>query len=136
MERGSTQLARALRDIIGHAEHLAALLIQEQVVVAEMLSAHVPVEVLRFQVKREDVRQHLAKGIGYLDDGIAAEVGWSCREVFHLSRGVAFHCFVLPLQKSSLNSHLLRILIAFTGQRDIRRCASASASRPPKSASA
>jgi hypothetical protein len=51
---------RPLRDRVGHREELVAMLVQQQVVAAEMRRAHMPVEVLRLQVEDEDIRQQAA----------------------------------------------------------------------------
>ena len=40
---------------LGHREDLIGLLVEHQMVVSEARPTHVPVEVLGFQVKREDV---------------------------------------------------------------------------------
>src|SRR5438094_537035 len=45
-DRGGTELAGALGDVVRHGEELLGLLVEEQVVVPEMRAAHVPVEVL------------------------------------------------------------------------------------------
>jgi hypothetical protein len=56
-DRETTDLADALRDRIGHSINLVCLFIEQQVVIAEMRAAHVPVEILRLDVQREHVRQ-------------------------------------------------------------------------------
>ena len=57
LERGPAHLADALGDRVGHCENLVGLFIKQQMVVAEVRPAHVPVEILSLQVKREHVRQ-------------------------------------------------------------------------------
>jgi hypothetical protein len=57
-QRLPADLAHALGDRVGHREQLGRLLVQQQVVVAEMRAADVPVEVLGLQVQREHVGQH------------------------------------------------------------------------------
>ena len=57
VERGSTDFAGALGDVVGHRKNLRSVLIEEQMVVAKMRPAHVPVEVLRLHVEREHVGQ-------------------------------------------------------------------------------
>jgi hypothetical protein len=59
MERGSADLARAFGDIVRHREDLLGLLVEEQVVIAEVAPAHVPVKILRLYVKREHVGEQL-----------------------------------------------------------------------------
>jgi hypothetical protein len=51
------EFASPLRDGIGHRKQLLTVLIEQEMVVAEMASRHVPVEVLRLHVKRESVCQ-------------------------------------------------------------------------------
>src|SRR5882724_2762051 len=53
----SADLAYALGDAVGGREDLIGLLIQQEVVVAEVRAGHVPMEVFRFQVQGEQVRQ-------------------------------------------------------------------------------
>jgi hypothetical protein len=53
----STNLPYAFGDVVGDCKNLIRVLIEEQMVVPKMGPAHVPVEVLRLQVKREYVRQ-------------------------------------------------------------------------------
>jgi hypothetical protein len=55
--RSSTYLPYAFGYLIGDGEHLIRMIVEEQMVVAKMRAAHVPVKVLRFQVKREHVRK-------------------------------------------------------------------------------
>ena len=55
--RHSTNLPHAFGNFIGHGKDLICVLIEKQMVVAKVRSAHVPVEVLRLQVKREYVRE-------------------------------------------------------------------------------
>jgi hypothetical protein len=54
-DRGAADLANPLRNIVGSGENLLALLVQHQMVVAKARTGDVPVEVLRFEVKREHV---------------------------------------------------------------------------------
>ena len=54
-DRGGTELAGALGDVVRHGEELLGLLVEEQVVVPEMRAAHVPVEILGFDVECEHV---------------------------------------------------------------------------------
>jgi hypothetical protein len=62
LERGTARLADALSDRICQSEDLVGLFVQQEVVVTEVRSAHVPVEVFRLQVKREDVCQDRVHG--------------------------------------------------------------------------
>src|ERR1035438_667523 len=67
-ERRSADLARSLRNFVGHGEDLAGLLVEEQMIVAKVPAAHVPVEILRLQVKCENVRQQRAQDTGYFNN--------------------------------------------------------------------
>ncbi len=51
MERSSTDLPRPLGNFVRHGEELVALLVQQEMIIAEVASVHVPVEVLGFQVQ-------------------------------------------------------------------------------------
>jgi hypothetical protein len=53
------------------------LLVQEQMVITKVRPAHVPMEVLRLQIKGEYIGQQLAEGIRNLHDALVAEIGWS-----------------------------------------------------------
>jgi len=48
MDGGPADLARSFRNVIRHGEDLLGLLVEQQVVIAEMAPAHVPVEILCF----------------------------------------------------------------------------------------
>jgi hypothetical protein len=55
MQRESTDLANAFRDDVGHGEELLGVFIEKQVIIAEVMPAHVPVKIFRFQVQREHI---------------------------------------------------------------------------------
>src|SRR5262249_57962698 len=74
-QRRAADLAHALGKLVGSGENLLGLLVEQQVVVAEMRSAHVPMEVLRLHVEREHVGQNGVDGSGNGTDRLAAEVG-------------------------------------------------------------
>jgi hypothetical protein len=61
-ERGTPDLPDALGDGVGHGEKLVTLFVEQQMIVAEVWPAHVPVEVLGLEVKRERVRQDRIHG--------------------------------------------------------------------------
>ncbi|MNV93019.1 hypothetical protein D3C71_1876650 [compost metagenome] len=56
-QRRAANLADAFRDGVRHGEELIALFIKQQVVIAEVRPAYVPVEILGFQIQREHVGQ-------------------------------------------------------------------------------
>jgi hypothetical protein len=95
MDRSPADLARALGDIVGHREDLLSLFVKQQVIVAKVLPAHVPVEVLGLQVQGEYVGEEFPQRAGYFDHCVAAEIGWSFPKGFCSRRGIVFHCSVL-----------------------------------------
>src|SRR5438093_13772618 len=58
-QRRPSDLASPLGDIVGHREDLRRLLVEQQVVIAKVPPADVPVKVLRLQVKRKHVGEQL-----------------------------------------------------------------------------
>ena len=70
VQRGAADLADALGHRVGHGEDLIALLVEQQVVVAEMRAAHVPVEVLGLEVDGEGVGEQRVERAGQIADGI------------------------------------------------------------------
>src|SRR5438132_4385676 len=90
LDRKSANLSDSLGNWIGHGEKLVALFVEQQVVVAEMLAAHVPVEIFRFQVDRKHVRQDSIHGAGNIFAGRTHQVGrcgqWSITSLPKLSR--------------------------------------------------
>src|SRR5208337_1945518 len=63
------------RDGVGGRKNLFALLVEHQVVVPEMRTRHVPVEVLCLQVEREHIGEQPREGGGDLARGVCPEVG-------------------------------------------------------------
>jgi hypothetical protein len=61
--------------------------IEQQVVIAKVAPADVPVKILRLQVKREDVGKQSTQVARYLLDRIPAQIGSGCCIV-------GGHCFV------------------------------------------
>src|SRR5216117_3516975 len=57
-QRKSANLSNSLGDRICHREELVGALIEKQMVIAEMRTAHVPVEIFCFHIKREHVREN------------------------------------------------------------------------------
>jgi hypothetical protein len=75
VERQLAQLPHPLGDRIRHGIDLVRLLVQQQVVVAEVWTAHVPVEVLGLEVEGEGVRQKAVERRGGVPGALALEVG-------------------------------------------------------------
>ena len=72
-QRGSANLARALCDIVCRSEN--RLFVQEQMVVTKVTPAHVPMEVLRLQIKGEHISEQFAEGIRNFGNALVAEIG-------------------------------------------------------------
>ena len=55
MQRESSDLANAFRDGVRHGEELLSVFVEKQVVIAEVMPAHVPVKIFCLQIEREHV---------------------------------------------------------------------------------
>ncbi|MND08558.1 hypothetical protein D3C83_312660 [compost metagenome] len=55
MDCVAANLARAFGDVVSHLKDLIGLFVQQQVVVAKMRPAQVPMKVFGLEIKREDV---------------------------------------------------------------------------------
>src|SRR5215475_5063777 len=53
MQRESANLANPFRDDVCHREQLLGMFIEKQMIVTEVMAAHMPVEIFRFHVQRE-----------------------------------------------------------------------------------
>src|ERR1700729_2042013 len=84
MESCAANLPSPLGDFICHGEKLVAVLVQQEMIIPEVPSAHVPVEILCFQVQREDVRQQFTECARYLRNSVAAEVNSMLGPLFKL----------------------------------------------------
>ena len=74
-DRGVAGLAHAFGDRIGDAVDLRRLVVEQQVIVAEMRSRDVPVEVLGLEIEREAVRQRAVQRIRHALGVVAIEIG-------------------------------------------------------------
>jgi hypothetical protein len=54
---GSTNLTNALGDIVSHVEDLIAVFVEQKVVIPEVRTAHMPMEVLGFEVESKRIRK-------------------------------------------------------------------------------
>ena len=79
MQGQPADLAGALGDRVGHGEDLFALLVQEQVVVTEVVPAHMPVEILGLEIERENVCEQAPKRGRDVARRIGLEVGGGCQ---------------------------------------------------------
>ena len=55
MQRESADLPNAFRDDVSHGEELLGVFIEKQMIIAEVMPAHMPVKIFRFQVKSEHI---------------------------------------------------------------------------------
>ena len=55
MQCQAPDLANAFRNDVGHGEELLGMFIEKQVIIAEVMPAHMPVKIFRFQVQREHI---------------------------------------------------------------------------------
>jgi len=84
-ERGSTNLTRTFRDVVGHGEYLFGLLIEQQVVVAEVTTGYVPVETFGLQKETENVGEQRPQSDRDFGDCVIALIG----------RNYSSFCFLL-----------------------------------------
>src|SRR5262249_13484026 len=68
-------LSHPLGDGVGGRENLLALLVEEEMIVAEVRAGYVPMEILGLQVKRKHVGEHEIERAGNLRHGVGAQVG-------------------------------------------------------------
>ena len=64
-QRGAADLADPLGHVVGGAKDVGGLLVEQQVVVAEMRPADVPVEILGLEIERVAVGQQPVEGLGH-----------------------------------------------------------------------
>ncbi len=55
MQRESADLPNAFRDDVSHGEELLGVFIEKQMIIAEVMPAHMPVKIFRFQVQGEHI---------------------------------------------------------------------------------
>ena len=71
----SADFSNSLRDVVGHGKQLVSVLIEQQMIVAEVRTTHVPMEVLGFEIKAEHVCQQCIQGAGNFHNGFRFNVG-------------------------------------------------------------
>ena len=64
MQSDAADFADALGNVVGHFENLAGLLIEQQMIVAEMRPAHVPMKILSLEIQRVKIREQRVLGAG------------------------------------------------------------------------
>ena len=75
MKRIPADLTSPLGNLVRHRKDLRRVFVQQNMVITEVWTAHVPMEVFRLNVKHEHIRQQLPEATGYLCDCILAESG-------------------------------------------------------------
>ncbi len=85
-QRDSAKLSDSLGDWIRHRKKLIGVLVEEQMVIAEMWTAHVPVEIFRLHVKREHIGENGIHRAAYVFDGRSATDPFASRAVRRVSR--------------------------------------------------
>jgi hypothetical protein len=73
-QRRTADLAHALGDGVGRGEDLVALLVEQQVIIAEVRTGHVPVEVLCLHVEGKYVGQQRREGLRKVLRGVRSEI--------------------------------------------------------------
>ena len=87
----SARSGASFRHRIDHRAELLRLIVEHEVEVPEMPAGHVPVEVLRFHVEREDIGQQLAQRARDLLDTRGSEIG-DAESGYIVGRGIGrFH---------------------------------------------
>ena len=71
-QRGAADLADALGDVVGGRENLLGLLVEEEVIIAEVGARYMPMEVLGLQVKRKHIGDQNIERAGNLRHGVGA----------------------------------------------------------------
>src|SRR6185437_1148970 len=95
-QRQTADLAHALGNVVGYPENLLGLFVEQQMVVAKVWSAHVPMEVLSLHIKRKDIGQNSIELFRDLTDGLGGQV----------SRGVQNRaCFAARIESSHFVVH-------------------------------
>src|SRR5438093_1968255 len=68
-QRKSAKLSNSLGNWIGHRKKLIGLLVEQQMVITEMWTAHMPVEIFGLQVEREHISENGIHGAAYVFGG-------------------------------------------------------------------
>src|SRR5207302_4730101 len=111
MKRCPADLARSLRDIVCHGKDLLGVLVEKQVVITKVTPTHVPMEILRLQIKREDIGQERTQLFRYLHHSIVVKIGWYFQRVW-------FTC--LWQSRNILSHHFLSLTVEVLRKRQFR----------------
>jgi len=74
-DRGAADFANALGDFVGAFEELVGVIVEKQVVVAEVRSGHVPMEIFGFHVDGEDIGEDRVESGGDVFYGFGVDAG-------------------------------------------------------------
>src|SRR5215467_14844520 len=77
VQRSAADLADALGDGVGGRENLLAMVVEEEMIVAEVGTGYMPMEILGLQVKRKHIGEQDIERAGNLRHGVGAQVGRS-----------------------------------------------------------
>src|SRR5438309_7309293 len=97
----SPKLSNPLGDWICHREKLVGVLIEKQVIIAEMRPAHVPVKIFGLHVKRKHISENGIRRSAYVFGGRSRQIRSCCewsvaslRELQSLFRIRLVHCIL------------------------------------------
>src|SRR6516165_7463437 len=76
MQRQAANFAHALGYLVGGREDLIGLLVEQQMIVAEMRTADMPMEILGLEIKRKRIRKQGVERTRDIAARIRAEIGW------------------------------------------------------------
>jgi hypothetical protein len=74
----STDLANSFRYVVGHGKHQICVIIQEEMVIAKVRARHMPVEVLRLQIKHKYIGKESVESSCNIHVRFMADVGVGC----------------------------------------------------------
>src|SRR5271168_3667796 len=73
----AADLAHTLGDVVGHRKDLAGLIVEQEVVVAKVRPAHMPMKVLGLDIKSKSVGEQRIEGAASVFDGFGTELAGS-----------------------------------------------------------
>ena len=106
---GTADLARPFGDVVGHGKDLGALFVQQRVIVTEMRTGNMPVEVLGLDVERKDIRQQGGQRRGNVAACLRSEIGRGCKWKLAVSGS---YCRVHDRSPLAIDRPLLSVPVA------------------------
>ena len=73
-ESCAADLAGAFSDIVGHGENLVGVLVKQEMVIAEIPAAHVPVEILGLHVECKCVAKQVTELFRYFHNAVMLDI--------------------------------------------------------------